>query len=726
MYNTVTETINILLVEDDPAAQRLVERILNDKSESTKYNLEIAESLAIAEKSLQKNRFDNILLDLGLPDSSGIDTVRSIRKVNSDTPIIVLSAQADKEISTQAIHEGADYYIVKGSFLREMLTRTIHCSIERRICERRQGQQPNTTYRMDDETHKDVEQQKETIHADKNISTSITSKFELEGILQSLRKDHLAIFDSIPASVWYRDRNGNILRANKCAAESVGIPVKEVIGKNYYDLFKDGADFAREKDAQVIDSGEGLFGQLREFKTSQGQVRWAIVDRIPYRNHNDEIEGVIVFAQDITERKLAEDQLKLAKEELEDITSQLEISIERANLLAQAATVADQAKSEFMANMSHEIRTPMNSIMGFSDILADEDLTEEQHNYIKTIQNSASNLLELINDILDFSKIEAGQLDTEIIKTSLTEILDDVRDSMSVLAGNKDIEFAVNCESEVPAFVLTDPHRLRQCLANLVGNAIKFTEKGHVHVNTSLVETATGHIIRFDVEDTGIGISAEKRDIIFEPFSQADNGTTRKYGGTGLGLSITKKIAGILGGKVVFMSEPGEGSVFSLTIPAGVDVDAEPTCNSNDISETELPRGPENDKARFEGKVLIVDDDTTSRLLLDVVLKRVGLQVENVDSAGKALEIAAAEDFDLILMDLRMPDMSGFEAVDMFKKKEIAVPIIAVTAEVNETIESDCLEAGFDAYLPKPILRKELYDIIAKHLPSSKPAASVS
>ena len=729
MYKTNKSTenpINVLLVEDDPAAHRLVERILNDNSESTKYNLEIAESLATAKKSLKRNRFDNILLDLGLPDSSGVDTVRSIRKANNDVPIIVLTAQADKEISTQAIHEGADYYIVKGSFLREMLTRTIHCSIERRIRDRRQQQRCDTACGTDEETHKDIEQQKEAIRADKKTSTPITNKFELEGILQGLRKDHLAIFDSIPASVWYRDKDGNILRANKCAAESVGMPVKEIIGKNYYDLFKDGADAAREKDAQVIDSGEGLFGQLREFKTPQSHTCWAIVDRIPYRNSDKEIEGVIVFAQDITEKKLAEDQLKLAKEELEDLAGQLEISIERANLLAQAATVADQAKSEFMANMSHEIRTPMNSIMGFTDILADEDLTEEQHNYIKTIQNSASNLLELINDILDFSKIEAGQLDTEIINTSLTEILSDVRGSMAILAENKGIEFAVNCESEVPASILTDPHRLRQCLINLTGNAIKFTEKGHVHINISLVEKENGHMIRFDVEDTGIGISAEKRDVIFEPFNQADNGTTRKYGGTGLGLSITKKIAGLLGGKIVFMSQPGEGSVFSLTIPAGVDVNVEAKCDSSDVPEVQFPHGPENDKASFKGKVLIVDDNTTSRLLLDLALKHVGLQTEDVDSAGKAIEIASDEDFDLIMMDLHMPDVNGFEALEMFQQKGVTVPVIAVTADVNDDIESECLQAGFTAYLPKPVLRKQLYKMIAQYLPAAKPASSIS
>ncbi len=736
MHEVTEKPINVLLVEDDPATHRLVKRILNDKTESTKYNLEIAESLAIAEKSLQRNRFDNILLDLGLPDSSGIDTVRSIRKVNNGTPIIVLTAQTDKEISIQAIREGADYYLVKGSFLREMLTRSIRCSIERRARDRRfhdrkQEQQRDTTYRADEGTHKDMKQQKETAHikpdgTETPPSTKPQSYEQLERVFQDLRKDHLAIFDSVPAMIWYRDKDGNILRANKYAAESVGLPVKDLIGKNYYDLFKDGADIAREKDAQVIDSGQGLFGQLREFETPQDQIRWAIVDRIPYHNSSNEIEGVIVFAQDITERKIAEDQLKLAKGELEDLTSQLEISVERANLMTQAATVADQAKSEFIANMSHEIRTPMNGIIGFSDILADEDLTEDQKNYVKTIQRSASNLLELINDILDFSKIEAGQLDTEIIKTSLTEILNDVRDSMSVLAVNKGIEFAVNCESNLPAFILTDPHRLRQCLVNLTGNAIKFTEKGHVHINTSIVETATDPMIRFDIEDTGIGISAEDRDVIFEPFSQAESGTTRKYGGTGLGLSITKKIVSILGGKIIFMSEPGEGSVFSLTIPAGIDVDTEPKCDGADTLQAEYPCGPENDKTRFEGKVLIVDDDTTSRLLLDLVLKRVGLQVENVDSAGKAIEIAVAGHFDLIVMDLHMPDMNGFEAIEIFRQKGFTVPIIAVTADVNETIESKCLQAGFNAYLPKPVLRKELYDMIAQYLPAAKPAASIS
>lgn len=254
---------------------------------------------------------------------------------------------------------------------------------------------------------------------------------------------------------------------------------------------------------------------------------------------------------------------------------ELAASVQRANTFAQEAMVARQAKNEFFANMAHEIRTSTNSIVGFSELLVEDNLTDEQKKYIRAIQKSAENLSDLVNSILDFSRIEAGRLDIEMIPCSPVELLAEIRDSMKVMADKKALAFEVRCSDDLPLQIRTDPTRLRQCLVNLVSNAIKFTEKGHVHVKARLEGDGQERWIRFDVADTGIGISADKRDIIFEAFCQARSDTTRKFGGSGLGLAITRRLAELLGGKIQFISEPGEGSVFSLIIPAEVDTSAE-------------------------------------------------------------------------------------------------------------------------------------------------------
>jgi len=272
-------------------------------------------------------------------------------------------------------------------------------------------------------------------------------------------------------------------------------------------------------------------------------------------------EYVCGFGQDITDRKQMEGDLRSAKTN------------------AEAANVA---KSEFLANMSHEIRTPMNAIIGFSDLLSDERLTEEQRQYVNIIRNSGDLLLRLISDILDFSKIEAGKFEIEIIDSSLSEIITGIQSLCSFKAAEKSIEFRVRTYKSLPNRIRTDPTRLTQCLNNLVNNAIKFTERGHVYLNVSLEDRDGRGYIRFDVEDTGIGIPADKQDKIFDAFTQADGSTSRKYGGTGLGLSITKKLTKLLGGELSMVSREEKGSVFSIVIPANVDITEQPSLKSDE------------------------------------------------------------------------------------------------------------------------------------------------
>ena len=265
----------------------------------------------------------------------------------------------------------------------------------------------------------------------------------------------------------------------------------------------------------------------------------------------------------------AKDALAKANLEIEVANCQLVRALEKTSLLAEDAKAASKAKGDFLANMSHEIRTPMNAIIGFGEILTEESLTADQMRYVNAIHNSSKHLLELINDILDFSRIEAGKLETKMLDCSVDEILNEVESLIQPSATQKGLDFQVIRQGQLPLHINTDPNRLKQCLINLANNAVKFTEEGRVHITTSLEHGQdTEPFLRFDVEDTGIGIEFDKHQQVFEHFSQVDNSNSRQFGGTGLGLAITKELSGLLGGSVSLTSQPGEGSVFTLMIPA--------------------------------------------------------------------------------------------------------------------------------------------------------------
>ncbi len=405
-----------------------------------------------------------------------------------------------------------------------------------------------------------------------------------------------------------------------------------------------------------------------------------------------------------------------ARSETEQANRQLKAAVEKANLMAREAVEANRAKSEFLANMSHEIRTPMNSIVGFGDILAQEELSDGQKQYIRNIQISSQNLLHLINDILDFSKIEAGKLDTEMIKCDMAPLLENIDSLMRPPANEKKLDFEVLQCGQLPSHLRTDPSRLRQCLINLVGNAIKFTENGHVYVNVSMEKTDDGALIRFDVEDTGIGISKDKLETIFESFTQADGSTTRKYGGTGLGLTITRQLSRLLGGGLTVKSRPGKGSVFSLTIPAGIDVDSVPPMDKYEyINEDSEPK-EDGAQPLMSGKVLVAEDNRANQTLVKLMLEKMGFEVTIANDGRQAFEIVSRQPHDLILMDIQMPRMNGYEATEAIRRKGIRIPIIALTANAMKGDDKKCFDAGCDAYVAKPVDRTKLFELMRKYI----------
>ncbi|MHC4524268.1 MAG: PAS domain-containing sensor histidine kinase [Planctomycetota bacterium] len=420
----------------------------------------------------------------------------------------------------------------------------------------------NDTGRDGSQLEQQLGQTEKQLHASEEAWSNSIKK------LKRSRREFLTIFDSVPAVIWYRDREGKILRVNQCAADSVGRSKNELIGKNYYELFPDGAHRSRQQDLEVIESGRPLCQQLRQFKSFDGTIRWAVVDRIPLNDKKaGAIIGVMVFAQDITEKKIAEDQLISAKKEIEIRNEQLKAYANEAEDSARQAHLSNKAKSEILASSSHDLRTPMNAIIGFSNLLRDTEIDDEQIEYVEMINKSANGLLSLINDILDYSKLEAGKLNIQVTDCNVSDFIREMEATMAPGARQKGLDFNVQIDSEIPETFPTDPVRLKQCMINLIGNAIKFTKKGHIMINVRPVSKDGQPCIQFSVEDTGVGIAKDKQELIFKAYSQAESTTDRVFGGTGLGLSITKKLTNLLGGHISITSEPEKGSVFSIILP---------------------------------------------------------------------------------------------------------------------------------------------------------------
>jgi PAS domain S-box-containing protein len=537
--------------------------------------------------------------------------------------------------------------------------------------------------------------------------TNITERLQSE---MELRKLSLVVEQS-PGAVIITDMDGNIEYVNPAFLRNSGYSRAEVLGKRPWMQPQLYTSMRAAVTQGAYWSGE-LYNRRKDGST---YIEHAIVT--PLRQPSGEITHYVSVQEDITAKKRLADELERHRYHLEEL---VEIRTRELAIARQQADSANLAKSTFLANMSHEIRTPMNAIIGMNFLLRQSNINPEQAARLDKISSASEHLLAIIEDILDLSKIEAGQLQLENTDFDLLALLDNVHSIISIAARNKGLEIDMDAHS-VPRFLSGDPTRLRQCLLNYAGNAVKFTERGRISIRAELQQEASGGsaddtalFLRFSVKDGGIGISPEKISRLFQPFEQADLSTTRKYGGTGLGLAITSRLAVLMGGEVGVESKPGVGSNFwfsaRLQRADKAISDVAPGAQVN--AQEELLR-------HYSGsRILLAEDDMFNREIALELLSDCGLIVDTAETGLEALNKAQELSYALVLMDMQMPLMDGLDATRAIRKLPgwDDTPIIAMTANAFNEDRHACEQAGMDDFLSKPVDPPVLYSMIFKWL----------
>ena len=513
------------------------------------------------------------------------------------------------------------------------------------------------------------------------------------------------ILESANCGIWGQTSAGVCTFINTEAAKLLGYEASELIGKALHAVVHhsraDGSDYPRS-DCPMFASGQDGIARVASDEVlwrkdgSSFEVEYA-TSPIVFKGN---IEGAVVIFNDVTERKQQARQLEVAKEKAE---------------------AANRAKSDFLANMSHEIRTPMNAVIGFSELAIESSSEEDRRNFLQHILDSSKALLGILNDILDFSKIEAQQMTLENSVFQLDALLENLNKMFILRAQEKGLVFTTDKAPDVPALLLGDQLRLRQILTNLLGNSIKFTSSGHVTLAVSRLDSVDGSVLLdFCVKDTGIGMTPEQIENLFQPFQQADNSITRRFGGTGLGLSISRKLALLMGGNIAIQSEFGKGSEFRLQVRLAVAGKEEIAAQVRSTAENSTLSAPlrDTENSLLGKRILLVEDNRMNQVLATRILDKLEVRLDIANHGEEAIRKLGEESYDVVLMDIQMPVMDGLEATRRIRLNERFkdLPIVAMSAGVTLDEQARCEEVGMTAFVGKPIdsaeLKKKLLELV--------------
>lgn len=653
---------NVLVVEDNEDLRSLIVRRLQRAG----YDVQDASLGSEAAEKAFERPGTALLIDHNLPDMSGQELISMLKGRGGAAPFIIMTGQGDEQLAVRMMKLGAFDYLVKNSELLDNLPETLgrlfgELETERRILE-----------------------------------------------------DRSILLDNIRTQVWYLTDDHTYGAVNKAHAAFHGFKQEELSFRDMYDVYpKEIVERRRESTRRVFASGEPL--TVEEWLPSaSGEQRLLSIYKSPKLRADGGVEYVVCSAEDITERKRAEDALRAAKE--------------NAEWLGQQAEAASKAKTAFLANTSHELRTPLNGAIGFLELLADTPLDDLQREYVGYIRTSAYTLLEVISEVLDISKIESDRFDLEYVQSDVFEVMRKAVDAVRGNALQKELRLGLRIEEGTPRYAVVDPLRLKQVLVNLLGNAVKFTEKGFVELALQFASLETGRCVyTFSVRDTGIGIDPEVHHKLFEPFYQADASNTRKYGGVGLGITICEALLQKMDSRLQLESAPGEGSRFFFTLCARCDVEPEEKTDEERKGLLPPSGAPLPLRTGRPAVVLIAEDQRLNRRLLRILISKLvpGSRILEASDGEEAVRYFKSEAPDIIFMDLQMPLKDGCEAAAEIRALERAssgaaakagVPIIAVTADVQKETRTFCLENGMDDFITKPVDAWSLRCVLQRRL----------